>query len=407
MLQSRLFSKTERHAPKDEISRNAQFLIRGGFIHKVMAGVYEYLPLGLRVLDKVNGIIREEINSTGAEELMMSILQNKETWATTERWKTAADIMYQFKDSTGKELGLGWTHEEPLTVVAKHFIQSYADLPKAVYQIQTKFRNEPRAKSGLLRGREFLMKDLYSFHADHKDLDSYYEKVAQAYDRIFKRAGLKARRTLASGGLFSKYSEEFQVLAEAGEDSIFYCEKCAYTANKEVADGLGLKDKCPECGGRVVEGRSIEVGNIFKLGTKFSDAFGLTFRNKDGEEKPVIMASYGIGPGRLLGTIVEVSSDAKGIIWPDTVAPYAVHLLELGDASAKKIYQALQKEGIQVLYDERKIGAGEKFADADLLGMPWRFVVSPKTGQKIEVKERRAEKTRLVSFKEAIKLSKP
>lgn len=402
MFQSRLFAKTERNAPKDEIALNARLLIRGGFIHKVMAGVYEYLPLGLRVLNKINAILREEMDSTGAEELHLSVLQSKETWTASGRWKTAADVMYQFKDSSGKEMGLGWTHEEPLTAIAKRYITSYGDLPRAVYQIQTKFRNEPRAKSGLIRCREFLMKDLYSFHADEEDLNGYYEKVAEAYARFFKRLGLDAKRTLASGGLFSKYSDEFQVLSEAGEDVIFYCAKCSFAANKETAESLKLKNKCKECGGKLEEGKSIEVGNIFKLGTKFSEAFGLLFDDVSGKKKPVIMASYGIGPGRAMGAIVEIFHDEKGIIWPESAAPFKAHLLELPGASAKDVYADLQRNKIEVLFDDRNASAGEKFADADLLGIPWRLVVSPKTGAKVEIKRRNEKNSKLMDSKEII-----
>ena len=411
MLQSELFTKVERNAPKDEVALSAQLLSRAGFVSKVMAGVYEYMPLGLRVLNKINAIIRDEMDKTGAQEIFMSVLQSKETWAKSGRWETAKGVMYQFKDASGKEVGLGWTHEEPLTVVAKRYINSYKDLPRAVYQIQTKFRNEPRAKSGLLRSREFLMKDLYSFHANEKSLNDYYERVAMAYGNIFKRVGLETRRTVASGGLFSKYSDEFQVLAEAGEDTIFYCESCSYAANRGVAKELNLKKRCPtrlpdgqECRGTIKEGKSIEVGNIFKLGTKFSEAFGLMYKNEDGTEKPVIMASYGIGPGRVLATIVEIHHDEAGIIWPEAVAPFRVHLLELKGADGKEVYESLQKSGIDVLYDTRDISAGEKFAEADLIGIPWRAVVSPKTGDKIELRARDEKESKLMDVKEVIEL---
>ncbi len=410
MLQSELFTKVERNAPKDEVALSAKLLSRAGFVSKVMAGVYEYMPLGLRVLNKINAVIRDEMDKTGAQELFMSVLQNKETWAKSGRWETAKGVMYQFKDASDKEIGLGWTHEEPLTAVAKRYINSYKDLPRAVYQIQTKFRNEPRAKSGLLRSREFLMKDLYSFHASEECLDKYYERVAVAYQNIFKRVGLNSLRTVASGGLFSKYSDEFQVLAEAGEDTVFYCGNCSYAANRDVAEELDLKKNCPKCGGVIKEGKSIEVGNIFKLGTKFSEAFGLVYKNEDGTEKPVIMASYGIGPGRVLATIVEIHHDNGGIIWPETVAPFAVHLLELGGTSGlprvesmgKEVYDALQKGGVDVLYDARDISAGEKFAEADLIGIPWRAVVSEKTGGKIELKARNKKETKLVSATELV-----
>jgi len=401
MRLSQLFTKTTKEVPADEEAINAKLLIRGGFISKVMAGVYNYLPLGFRVLNKINGIIREEMNATGAEELHMSVLQNKETWEQTGRWDSAKDVMYQFEDASGKKVGLGWTHEEPLTAVAKHFISSYRDLPKKVYQIQTKFRNEPRARSGLLRGREFLMKDLYSFHTDENDLNEYYERVAQAYANIFHRAGVKARRTLASGGLFSKFSDEFQVLSEVGEDLVYYCVDCEYTANKDVAQELNLKGKCPKCGGLIKEDKGIEVGNIFKLGTRFSEAFDLRFTDAEGSKKPVIMASYGIGPGRLLATVVETYHDDNGIIWPESIAPFKVYLVSLDGAKKEgdEVYEKILHNGTEVLYDDRDDKtAGEKFADADLIGCPIRLVVSRKTLQKnsVEVKRRGDEKAKLV-----------
>ncbi|OGN26951.1 MAG: hypothetical protein A3B17_01410 [Candidatus Yanofskybacteria bacterium RIFCSPLOWO2_01_FULL_45_72] len=402
---SKLFTKTIKEVPADESSVNAQLLIKGGFISKVMAGVYNYLPLGLRVLNKINNIIRDEMNATGAEELFMSVLQSKETWTTSGRWDTAKEVMYQFKDGSGKEIGLGWTHEEPLTEVAKHFISSYKDLPKAVYQIQTKFRNEPRARSGLLRGREFYMKDLYSFHADDNDLNRYYETVAGAYAKAFSRIGLDAKRTVASGGLFSKYSDEFQVLCDAGEDTIYYCSECGYAANKEVAAELEIKDKCPKCGKGIGEKKGIEVGNIFKLGTRYSEPFGLYYTDKDGAKKPVIMASYGIGPGRVMATVVEVSHDGKGIIWPETIAPFKVHLIAFDGKTeeAGEIYVELGERGIETLYDDREDKtAGEKFADADLIGCPIRLVVSTRTLQNgsVEIKRRASDKAELVKIEE-------
>jgi prolyl-tRNA synthetase len=389
--------------PADEEAINAKLLIRGGFISKVMAGVYNYLPLGFRVLNKINKIIREEMDATGAQELHMSVLQSRETWEQTGRWDSAKDVMYQFEDASGKKVGLGWTHEEPLTAVAKHFISSYRDLPKKVYQIQTKFRNEPRARSGLLRGREFLMKDLYSFHADENDLNEYYERVAQAYANIFHRVGVKARRTLASGGLFSKFSDEFQVLNKVGEDPVYYCVDCEYTANKDVVQELNLKDKCPKCDGLMKEGKSIEVGNIFKLGTRFSEAFDLRFTDAEGNQKPVIMASYGIGPGRLLATVVETYHDDDGIIWPEAVAPFKVHLIALDGAKkeADEIYEKILHSGREILYDDRDDKtAGEKFADADLIGCPLRAVVSKKTTteKKVEIKRRNEESVKIVDL---------
>ena len=289
MLLSQLFSKTERDFPKDEEAINAKFLIRGGFIRKMSAGVFTYLPLAHLVLNKINQIIREEMAAIGGEEMLMPTLIAKEYWEKAGRWDV--DVIYKLKTQTGEEFGLGWTHEDVITSIAGHFIQSYKDLPRAVYQIQTKFRHEPRAKNGLLRGREFLMKDLYSFHADVADLNEYYEDVKKAYARIFKRLGLDAIVAEASGGTFTKeYTHEFQVFSPAGEDVIFYCEKCRYAQNKEVAR-MEEGGKCPECGGKVLTGTAIEVGNIFRLGTKFSDAFDLNYLDEHGASRRVVMGS--------------------------------------------------------------------------------------------------------------------
>lgn len=403
---SQLFTKTIKEAPSDETAINAKLLIKGGFISKVMAGVYEYMPLGWRVLSKINNIIRDEMNAAGGQEIFMSVFQSKDVWSATGRWDSAKEVMFQFKDSSQREVGLGFTHEEPLTVAARHFINSYKDLPKAVYQIQTKFRNEQRAKSGLLRGREFLMKDLYSFHATTDDLDDYYEKVAEAYKKIFERSGVKAIRTYASGGLFSKYSDEFQVLADVGEDIIFLCSDCEYAENQEIHESGN--SKCPKCGSDLVEEKSIEVGNIFKLGTKFSSSLGLSYTDEKGEQKPVIMASYGIGPGRLMATIVESSNDDKGIIWPENVAPFRIHLIALDDKKEEgdRIYAELIKKDIEVLYDDREDKTpGEKFADADLIGCPIRVVVSRKTLEKksVELKYRDKKDIKLIKPAQLLK----
>ncbi len=391
MRLSQLFTRTLKEAPAEEAAVNAKLLIRGGFVHKTMAGVYAYLPLGFRVLEKINKIIREEMDATGAQELVMTVLQPKETWTTTGRWDTGKEVMYQFKDARGSEVGLGWTHEEPITELALHHISSYKDLPKAVYQIQTKFRNEPRAKSGILRGREFLMKDLYSFHATQESLDEYYEKVAQAYSNIFSRIGLPALRTKASGGLFSKYSDEYQVPADVGEDTIFYTDD-GRAWNVDVAADAGIiEGGKTDDGALVKKGNAIEVGNIFKLGTKFSDAFGLLYSDENGEKKPVIMASYGIGPGRVMGTVVELNYDEHGIIWPKSIAPFAVHLVALrSDARCEELYKRLTDAGIEVLYDDRADSSpGEKFADADLIGCPVRITIGGKTPEgKVEFKLR-------------------
>lgn len=413
MRQSTLFLKTQKDPPKDEVAVNAQFLIRANFIHKLMAGVYSYLPLGFRVREKVMNIIREEMNALGSSEMMMPALHPRSIWDATKRWEGMEKVMYQFKDHSGREIGLGPTHEEVVAVLAKTVISSYADLPFSVYQIQTKFRDETRPKSGLLRGREFTMKDLYSFHADDVSLNEFYEESKIAYQKVFSRCGLKSYITEASGGDFSKeYSHEFMIEAEAGEDKLVLCRLCGFAQNREIAK---VKDgkSCPKCESGVIdEINGIEVGNIFKLGTRFSEPVGLLYKDKNGKDKPVIMASYGIGIERLMGTIVEIYHDKKGIIWPESVAPYGVHLIRIGDGNlglqkfADKVYSHLIKVGVEVLYDDReKVSAGEKFFDADLIGLPWRLVVSDKTTveHKVEVKKRDEKDTRLMEIEIFIK----
>lgn len=406
MLQSLLFSHISREFPKDEESLNAKLLIRGGFIKKLSAGVYSYLPLGFRVLQKIVNIVREEMNALGAEEMLMPSLVSKNIWEKTGRWDVP--VVYKLKDQAGSEFGLGWTHEEVIADIAKHFISSYEDLPRAVYQIQTKFRAETRAKSGVLRGREFLMKDLYSFHENEKDLVAYYEKVITAYEKILKRIELKSVLTEASGGAFTKeYTHEFQVLSQVGEDIIFYCEKGDFAQNKEVC-ALKAGDPCPKCGKPLRESNAIEVANVFKLGTKYSEAFGVNFKDEKGVTKPVVMGSYGIGPSRIMGTLVEVNNDENGIFWPEDVAPFRVHLIDLNEGEKDKsraLYQELQKNGVEVLYDDRGgISAGARFAESDLLGIPYRAVMSKKTGEKIEVKLRSEKEVKLYTTKEFIKL---
>ena len=407
MLQSKLFTKTLKDAPKDEVSLNAALLTRAGFIDKLAAGIYTYLPLGLRVLDKIKGIIREEINELGGQEIYMPALCPKENWLTTGRWDKM-DVLFKLKGAGDKDFALGSTHEEVVTPLVKKFASSYKDLPCAVYQIQDKFRNEPRAKSGLLRGREFAMKDLYSFHADETDFEEFYEKAQAAYLNIFERCGLKAIITEASGGTFSKYSHEFQVLTEFGEDLIYYCDNCFYAQNKEIAEHKE-GDTCPKCKkGKIKAGKAIEVGNIFPLKTKFSEAFDYKYIDEKGKPQPVLMGCYGIGPSRVLGAIVEIFHDDKGICWPEAVAPFKVHLLCLGKEEAvvkqaKKVYDELLKNNIEVLYDDRlEATAGQKFADADLIGLPCRLVVSGKTGEKVEFKKRAEEKAELVAMEKLV-----
>lgn len=386
MRQSRLFTKTRKTAPKDEVAKNAQLLIRAGYIHKEMAGVYDLLPLGLRTFNKVVGVIRDEMNVIGGTEISLSALQNPEHWMKSGRWDDAVvDNWFKTTLKSGSEVGLGFTHEEPLTALMREQIASYKDLPAYPYQFQTKFRNEERAKSGLMRTREFVMKDMYSFVATEDDHRAFYEKAAAAYERIYQRVGLGDRtyKTFASGGSFSKYSHEFQTLCDAGEDTIFVHEKEKVAINKEVYTDevkrdLGLSDEYRE-------EKAVEVGNIFTLGTRFSEALGLSYKDAGGASAPVFMGSYGIGPARLMAVVVETLSDDKGIVWPKEIAPYAVHLISITggnpdvQAEADRLYELLTQHGIEVLYDDRDARAGEKFADSDLIGIPTRLVVSEKT----------------------------
>jgi len=405
MRQSQLFTKTRKEAPKDEVSKNAQLLIRAGFIHKEMAGVYAFLPLGLKVLNNIVEIIRDEMNKIGGQELVMTALQSKELWEKTDRWDDKkVDNWFKTELRNGTEVGLAITHEEPLTKIMTEYISSYRDLPTYAYQFQTKFRNETRAKSGIMRGREFLMKDLYSFSKNEDEHKAFYEKAKQAYKNILERTGIGSLSyvVFASGGIFSKFSEEFQTVSEAGEDLIYLDEKSGRAVNKEVLNdevlaelGLNKKD--------LVEKKAIEVGNIFNLGTKFSEPLNLSYVDEKGQKQLVIMGSYGIGPSRLMGTIVEVLSDAKGIVWPREVAPFVVHLIEMKSneavsVAAEKLYRDLNKKGISVLWDDRDTRAGEKFADADLIGIPYRVVISEKTMKenKVELKLRSEEDAELV-----------
>lgn len=410
MKYSKLFSKTTKSIPHDADSANAKFLAQGGFIHQEAAGVYSYLPLGLKTLRHIEQIIREEMEAVGGQEILMPVLHPKEKWITTGRWEIM-DVLFKLKGAGDKDYALGATHEEVVTPLAKDYTFSYKDLPFSVFQIQNKFRNEPRAKSGILRGREFGMKDLYSFHTIQEDLDRYYEEVKQAYFRIFERLGFDPAvtyLTYASGGAFSKYSHEYQVLSDVGEDSIFCCEKCRVAVNREILDD---QNTCPECGNKdLVEKKGIEVGNIFKLGTKFSDAFKFTYSDEQGKLHPVIMGCYGIGPTRIMGTLVEIFNDEKGILWPKAVTPYQVHLLTLGVdekviREADRLYETLTKNGFSVLYDDRDERAGAKFADADLIGIPLRLVLSSRTmeGQTAEWKERNKEAAEKVGLDEVLK----
>ncbi|PIT88815.1 MAG: prolyl-tRNA synthetase [Candidatus Magasanikbacteria bacterium CG10_big_fil_rev_8_21_14_0_10_36_32] len=408
---SQMFGKTSKTVPADADSTNAKLLTRGGFIMKQTSGIYNYLPLGLRVLTKIQNIIRQELDAAGANEILMPALTQEDNYIKTGRNEALNDILFRTEGQGGTKLVLNPTHEEIVTPLVQKHVFSYQDLPVAVYQIQNKFRNEPRAKSGLLRGREFSMKDLYSFHTSQEDLDSYYEKMQKVYDKIYDRLGLGdlTVMTYASGGTFCKYSHEFQTISEMGEDTIYLCEKCRIAVNEEI---IKEQHTCPACGNKnLIPKKAIEVGNIFILGAKFTSSFDFTVTDEAGKEIPVLMGCYGIGPSRIMGTLAEVYNDERGIIWPKNVAPYQVHLIALGKEEqaakeADKIYEQLIKEGIEVLYDDRiNVSAGEKLADADLLGMPYRVIVSPKTLEKkvVEFKERSATEPKFIALSKLIK----
>lgn len=413
MKQSLLFTKTRKDAPKDEVSKNAQLLIRAGFIHKEMAGVYSFLPLGLRVMNKILNIIREEMNSIGGQEAHLTALQEKKNWEISGRWNDEiVDTWFKTKLKNETELGLAFTHEEPLTKMMTEYVRSFRDLPVYVYQIQTKFRNEIRAKSGIMRGREFLMKDLYSFSKNEKEHEEFYEKAKDAYLKVFERVGLgdKTYLTFASGGSFSKYSHEFQTITDSGEDIIFVNKDKKIAINKEVLNdevlnNLNLKKE------DLVEQKAVEVGNIFSLGTKYSSVLDLNYVDEKGEKMEVVMGSYGIGPSRLMGTVAEVLSDDKGLVWPSSIAPFDIHLISIEDKEGKvkkeaeEIYRKLNEKRIEVLFDDRDVRAGEKFADSDLIGIPVRVIVSEKTLAEgsVEVKDRLSGKTEMIKIEDFLK----
>ncbi len=414
MRQSHLFTKTRKEAPSDEVSKNAQLLIKAGFIHKEMAGIYALLPLGLQVVNKIAAIIREEMNAVGGSEMQSTALQRKEVWDKTRWSDEVVDNWFKTELKSGGELGLAFTHEEPMTAMMKSFIHSYKDLPAYPYDIRTVFRNEMRAKSGIIRGREFFWKALYSFSKDQAQHDAFYADITTAYKNVYNRVGLGSTTymTFASGGTFSKYSHEFQTICEAGEDIIYISKEKNIAVNKEVytdevlAD-LGLsKDE-------LIEEKAVEVGNIFSLGYKFSEPLELMYMDQTGKPLPVYMGSYGIGISRLMGVIVEQFADDKGIVWPEAVAPFRVHLIAVGDSievakRSGELYAQLQEANIEVLFDDRDMGAGAKFADSDLIGIPYRVVVSDKTiaAGGVEIKRRSEDTVTIVSYPDLMKLLK-
>lgn len=402
--QSQLFTKTRKEAPTDEVSLNAQLLIRAGYIYKEMAGVYSFLPLGLRVIENIKSIIREELNAIGGQEMIMTTLQQKGIWDKTGRWDDeVVDDWFKTTLKNGTELGLAFTHEEALTNIMTNYISSYKDLPLYAYQFQTKFRNEKRAKSGILRGREFVMKDLYDFSMNKEQHDEFYEKMKDVYMKIFTRVGLgdKTYLTMSSGGSFSKYSFEFQTITDAGEDVILYDKDKKIAINKDDYSEEIFEDFNLNKGEfNFKEAKSAEVGDIYTLGEKYSKALGLTYKDQDGKEQNVYMGSYGIGVPRLMGTIVEVFNDESGIVWPESVAPYDVHIISIGkDEEAETLAQKLSDAGKSVLIDDRRARPGEKFTDSDLIGIPHRIVISEKSiaSGGVEYKKRSENDSKIIA----------
>lgn len=407
MKRSQLFIKTRREAPKDETAKSAQLLSRAGYIYKELAGVYSFLPLGLRVLRKVEQIVREEMDAVGGQELQMTTLQAKDIWEQSGRWSDeVVDVWFRTQLHNHTELGLAPTHEEPMTAIIGSYVNSYRDLPVYTYQFQWKMRNELRAKSGIMRGREFRMKDMYSFCATEEQHDEFYHHTIQrAYQRVYERLGLwqDTYLTYASGGMFSKFSHEYQTVLGVGEDVIYIDDEKRIAINEEVIDDPGVMEEVGTSKSHLRKVQASEVGNIFPLGTKYSTALGATFIDESGEEKPLIMGSYGIGISRLVGVLAEYFSDDKGLVWPAAVAPASVYLVRLGDdadilAAADTLYQSLKRHHIEVIYDDRDESAGAKFADADLIGCPWRVTVSAKTvnSKAAELKSRTDDTTELI-----------
>ena len=412
MRRSELFIKTRHQTPADEGARNAQLLIQAGYIHKEMAGVYTFLPLGLRVLENINTVIREEMNAIGGQELRLTTFQDPEIWQATGRWDDeVVDVWFKTQLKNDSEVGLGWSHEEPLVRIAKSHVSSYKDLPFLAYQIQTKFRNEIRAKSGLMRGREFLMKDLYSFARTPEEHDELYEKIKQAYFKVFERLSIGEQTflTFASGGAFSKYSHEFQTVTPAGEDTVYLSRDHGIAVNEEVLDDEVLAQLKLDRN-QLEEVRAAEVGNIFTLKDKYSTPLKLHFTDENGQEKPILMGCYGIGPSRLVGVITELLADDKGLVWPANLAPFQAYLCRLGEEhqvvkAADGLYDKLKKEGIEVLYDDRDVRPGEMFADADLMGIPRRVVVSAKSLEAggFELKKRTKTEVEIVGEEALVK----
>jgi len=409
MKRSEMFIKTSKNAPSDEVSKNAQLLIRAGYVSKEMAGVYAYLPLGLKVIDKIKQIVREEMDVIGGQELIMTNLQSREVWESTTRWSDdVVDIWFKTKLKDETELGLAWSHEEPIVKMLRSYIESYKDLPVAIYQFQTKLRNELRAKSGIMRGREFVMKDLYSFHTDEGDLNVFYNTCVDSYKKVFERLGIGEDTyiTFAGGGDFTDFSHEFQTICEAGEDAIYLNREKKIAVNEEIIESKNVVGELKKLGlakGDLEKVKTAEVGNIFNFGTEKTDTMGLYYTDAEGKRQSIWMGSYGIGITRVMGVIAEKMSDEKGLVWPENIAPAKVYLIGI-ERDVEGLYKKFVQNGIEVIWDNREVRPGEKFADADLLGIPYRVVVSEKLGEnEVEVKPRTSDKVEVSKIDDFIK----
>lgn len=407
MRVSQLFTKTLKQAPADEVAKNAQLLIRAGFVYKEMAGVYAYLPLGLRVIEKIKSIVREEMNLVNSNELIMTSLQRKDVWESTTRWSDdVVDIWFKTQLKDGTELGLGWSHEEPIVDMVKNYVNSYKDLPVSVYQFQTKLRNELRAKSGIMRGREFVMKDMYSMHHTAEELETYYNDVIKAYEKVYDRLGIgdDTYVTFASGGAFTRFSHEFQTICEAGEDVVYLHREKNIAINEEVID-----EAAKELGVEIADLEKVktaEVGNIFNFGSQKTDEMGLFYVDNNGEKKSMYLGSYGIGIARVMGVIAEKFADDKGLVWPESIAPFKVYLVSIGDVleQATMLYYELRARGVEVLFDDRDDRPGAKFADAELMGIPYRLTISERllAEGKLELTRRSSGDTNILTHQEVL-----
>ncbi len=375
-------------------TRGHKIAVKGGYIYQTFQGGYTLTPLGWSVVRKIENIIREEMNAIDGQEMLMPVVCGADLWKETGRYDSMDNIA-KFKSRSGADYVICPTHEEVVTDYARSVIKSYRQMPFMVYQIQTKFRDELRVRAGLIRTREFIMKDGYSFHETQEDLEKYYKRCFDAYYKIYKRCGLKNVTDVmsATGDMGGKIAHEFQLINEMGEDTLYICD-CGFRANKELEETDSTV--CPKCGKTLNKVRGIEIGNIFQLGKKYTDSMHMTYTAEDGTEKTPIMGCYGIGVSRVMAAIIEESADDNGPIWNMETAPFAVEVIGLTDKEGKtlpkaeEIYNNLKSAGVEVLLDTRDNRAGEKFADADLISAPIRLIVSAKNmaQNQIEVKYR-------------------